>query len=123
MRQIARDLARRLAAAGVDARALAALVNEMATARAEAINREGLQAQTAYLLQAYGPGESKASLWAIGRDRTSREQDHRLRPGEPGDVGRAGGPASCSPTTRSPTARGSPPSALSWRLGRRSKPH
>jgi len=64
MRQIARDLARRLAAAGVDARALAALVNEMATARAEAINREGLQAQTAYLLQAYGPGEIES--FALG---------------------------------------------------------
>jgi hypothetical protein len=33
------------------------LVNDMAAARAEVINREGLQAQIAYLLEAYGPGE------------------------------------------------------------------
>jgi hypothetical protein len=57
MSQIARDLARRLAAAGVDASALAALVTDIAAARAEAINREGLQAQIAYPLEAYGLGE------------------------------------------------------------------
>jgi hypothetical protein len=55
--QIARDLARRLTVAGVDASVFAALVNHMAAARAEAINHEGLQAQIAYLLEAYGPGE------------------------------------------------------------------
>jgi hypothetical protein len=64
MSQIARDLARRLTAAGVDATALAVLVNDMAAARAEAVNREGLQAQTAYLLEAYGPGEIES--FALG---------------------------------------------------------
>ena len=43
--------------AGVDPSVLAALVNEMATARAEAINQEGLRAQITYLLEAYGPSE------------------------------------------------------------------
>jgi hypothetical protein len=57
MSQIARDLARRLAAACADASVLTALVTDPASARAEAINREGLQAQIAYLLEAYGPGE------------------------------------------------------------------
>jgi hypothetical protein len=57
MSQIARDLTRRLAAAGVDASVFAALVSEMAAACAEAINREGLGAQVVYLLEAYGPGE------------------------------------------------------------------
>jgi hypothetical protein len=32
-------------------------VNEVAAARADAINREGLKAQIAFLLEAYGPGE------------------------------------------------------------------
>jgi isopentenyl diphosphate isomerase/L-lactate dehydrogenase-like FMN-dependent dehydrogenase len=57
MSRIARDLVRRLAAAGVDASVLAVLVSDMTEARAEAINHEGLQAQIAYLLEAYGPGE------------------------------------------------------------------
>lgn len=57
MNRTARDLTRHLAEAGVDAAALAALVNDMAAARAEAITREGLQAQFAYLLEAYGPDE------------------------------------------------------------------
>jgi len=57
MSRIARDLARRLAAAGIDAARLAAHVSDMATARAEAINGEGLEAQIAYLLEARGPGE------------------------------------------------------------------
>lgn len=57
MSRIARDLARRLTAAGADPSALAALVSDMAEARAEAINREGLEAQLAFLLEAYGPDE------------------------------------------------------------------
>jgi hypothetical protein len=57
MSQIARDLARRLAGAGIGAAALAPIVNDMAAARAEAINCEGLQSQIEYLLEAYGPGE------------------------------------------------------------------
>lgn len=57
MSRNARDLARRLAAAGVDPLALAALVSDMTAARTEAINREGLEAQIAFLLEAYGPGE------------------------------------------------------------------
>jgi hypothetical protein len=57
MSQIARDLARRLAAAAVDASTLAALVNDMAAARADTINSDGLQAQVTYLLEAYGPGD------------------------------------------------------------------
>jgi hypothetical protein len=56
MSRVARDLARRVAAAGIDASALAAVVNEVAAARADAINREGLEAQVAYMLEAYGPG-------------------------------------------------------------------
>lgn len=57
MSRVARDLARRLAAAGIEASALAAIVNEAAAVRADAINREGLKAQIAFLLEAYGPGE------------------------------------------------------------------
>ena len=57
MSRIGRDLARRLAASGVDVSVLAAIVNDMAAARSEAINREGLEAQIAYLLEAYGPDE------------------------------------------------------------------
>ena len=57
MSRIARDLARNLAAAGIDSSALSALVSDMAAARSEAINCEGLEAQIAYLLEAYGPGE------------------------------------------------------------------
>jgi hypothetical protein len=57
MSRIARDPARRLAAGGVDASGLTALVSDMAAARAEAINHEGLEAQIAYLLEAYGCGE------------------------------------------------------------------
>jgi hypothetical protein len=57
MSRIARDLARLLAASGVDVSVLAAVVNDMAAARSEAINREGLEAQIAYLLEAYGPDE------------------------------------------------------------------
>jgi hypothetical protein len=57
MSRIARDLARRLTAAGVDASVIAALVSDVGAARAEAINREGLQAQIAHLLEAYGPAE------------------------------------------------------------------
>jgi hypothetical protein len=57
MSRVARDLARRLAGAGIDSSALAAIVNETAVARAEAINADGLQAQIAFLLEAYGPGE------------------------------------------------------------------
>ena len=60
MSQVACDLARRLAAAGVDASVLAASVNDMTEARAEAINREGLLTQIAYLLEAYGPGETES---------------------------------------------------------------
>jgi hypothetical protein len=56
MSRIARDPARHLAAGGVDASGLTALVSDMA-ARAEAINHEGLEAQIAYLLEAYGCGE------------------------------------------------------------------
>ena len=57
MSRIACDVARRLAAAGVGASTLAALVNDMAAARAEAINGEGPEAQIAFLLEAYGPDE------------------------------------------------------------------
>lgn len=57
MSQISRDLARRLVAAGVSTSALAPIVTDMAAARAEAINREGLQSQVEYLLEAYGPSE------------------------------------------------------------------
>jgi hypothetical protein len=57
MSQIARNLARRLVAAGLDASVLSVLVKDTAAARAEAINSEGLQAQIAYLLETYGPGE------------------------------------------------------------------
>jgi hypothetical protein len=42
----------------VDASVLAAVVSDMPVARVEAINSEGLQAQVAYLLEAYGPGEN-----------------------------------------------------------------
>ncbi len=60
MSRIVRDLARRLTAGGIGENALAATVNEMASARVEAINSEGLQAQIAYLLEAYGPDEIQA---------------------------------------------------------------
>jgi hypothetical protein len=60
MSQIARDLARRLAAAGVNPAALAATVADVATARAEAVNAEGLRSQIEYLLETYGPGEIEA---------------------------------------------------------------
>lgn len=60
MSRIARDLARRLTAAGIDDRALAGTVADMAAARAEAVNSEGLQAQIAFLLEAYGPDEIEA---------------------------------------------------------------
>ncbi len=60
MSRTVRDLARRLAAAGVDSSALAAAVSDLAAARAEAINSDGLQAQIAYLLEAYGPGDIEA---------------------------------------------------------------
>lgn len=70
MSRLARHLARRLATAGIDASALAALVSEMAAARAEAINSEGLQAQIAYLLEAYGPGDIDAiALGNLPRER------------------------------------------------------
>jgi hypothetical protein len=68
--QIARDLTRRLVAAGVDTSVLIALVSDMATTRAAAINREGLHAQIAYLLEAYGPGEIES--FAFGNQ--SRER-------------------------------------------------
>jgi hypothetical protein len=55
-----RDLARRLAAAGVDSSALVPAVNDLAAARAEAINTDGLQAQISFLLEAYGPSEIEA---------------------------------------------------------------
>jgi hypothetical protein len=55
MSEIARVLAGRLAAAGVDASVLAARIRDMPETRVEAINHEGLQAQVAYLLEAYGP--------------------------------------------------------------------
>lgn len=57
MSRIARDLARGLTAAGVDASGLAALVSDMAATRAAAVNGEGPASQTAYLLEAYGPDE------------------------------------------------------------------
>jgi len=57
MSPVFRDLARHLAGAGVDSLVLAEFVNDMAPARAEAINREGLQAQISYLLKAYGASE------------------------------------------------------------------
>lgn len=60
MSRTARDLTRRLAEARVDAAALAALVNDMAAARADAINADGLQAQIGYLLESYDPGEIEA---------------------------------------------------------------
>jgi hypothetical protein len=60
MSRMVRDLARRLTAAGIGESALAATVNELAAARAQAINSEGLQAQIAHLLEAYGPDEIEA---------------------------------------------------------------
>jgi hypothetical protein len=60
MSQVSRDLERCLAAAGVEASALAPLVIDMSAARAEAINREGLRSQVEYLLETYGPGEIEA---------------------------------------------------------------
>lgn len=57
MSWIARDLARRQAAADVDASPLVALVIDRAAARAGAINRERPEAQIAHLLEAYGPAE------------------------------------------------------------------
>lgn len=71
MSRIARDLARRLVVAGVDASILDAPVNDMAAARADAINRKGLDAQIAYLLEAYGPGQIETL--ALG-DRPAEEQ-------------------------------------------------
>ncbi len=71
MSQATRDLARRLVAAGVDASVLAALVSDIAAARAEAINHEGLHAQIAYLLEFYGPGEIESL--ALG-NRSREEQ-------------------------------------------------
>lgn len=70
MSRIARDLARRLATAGADPSALVALVSDMAEARAEAINREGLEAQLAFLLEAYGPDEIE-TLVLRGRETQS----------------------------------------------------
>ena len=57
MSRLARDLARRLTGAGIYPSVLAAFVNDMALACAEATNREGLQAQISYLPEAYGPSE------------------------------------------------------------------
>ena len=60
MSRVARDLAPSLTAAGIGESVLAATVNAMAAARAEAINTQGLPAQIAYLLEAYGPDEIAA---------------------------------------------------------------
>ena len=57
MSRIAAELTRRLAAADIQTSVLAGAVTDMATARAEAVNAEGLRAQIEYLLQAYGPSE------------------------------------------------------------------
>jgi predicted DNA-binding transcriptional regulator AlpA len=67
MSRPARDLARRLTSAGIDPSVLVASVNDMASARAEAINREGLQAQISYLLEAYGPSEIESLALANRR--------------------------------------------------------
>jgi hypothetical protein len=71
MSRTARDLARRLAEAEVDAAALAVLVNDMAAARAAAINADGLQAQIGYLLESYGAAEIE-HLALGGRPRGDR---------------------------------------------------
>ena len=57
MSQIATELTRRLAAAGVEPSALAPTVADMAAAHAEAVNAEGLRSQIEYLLSAFGSGE------------------------------------------------------------------
>lgn len=57
MAQLARGLARRLAAAGIDAAALAATVSDVSAPRAEAINAEGLRSQIEFLLETYAPAE------------------------------------------------------------------
>ena len=67
MSRLARDLARRLTSAGIGSLALAAFVNDMALAREEAMNSEGLQAQISYLLEAYGHGEIES--FALGNPR------------------------------------------------------
>jgi hypothetical protein len=72
MSGIARDLARCLAAAGVDTVALAGAVRDVAAARAEAINGEGLQAQITYLLEAYGPSEIEA-IASVNRPHGARQ--------------------------------------------------
>ncbi len=60
MSRLARNLARRLATAGVDSSALAETVSDLTSGRAEAINCEGLQAQIDFLLEAQGPGKIEA---------------------------------------------------------------
>jgi hypothetical protein len=69
MSRLTRDLARRLAAAGVDASTLAKKVSDLASCRAAAINREGLQAQIDFVLEAYGPCEIEAiALGSLPRE-------------------------------------------------------
>jgi hypothetical protein len=57
MSRTAAELAQRLSAAGIQPPVLASTVTDMAAARAEAVNTEGLRAQIEYLLEAYGPAE------------------------------------------------------------------
>jgi thioredoxin-like negative regulator of GroEL len=76
MSQVARDLARRLVEAGIDAADLAAAVIDVAAARAEATNAEGLRAQVEFLLEAYGPGE-------IEELANAQRQDGRAAMSEP----------------------------------------
>ena len=57
MAQTARQLAKRLAAVGIGPEALTQEVLEVSAARGAAINEAGLEAQCAFLLEAYGPEE------------------------------------------------------------------
>jgi hypothetical protein len=90
MSRVARDLARRVAAAGIDASALIAVVNELAAARAEAINADGLQAQIAFLLEAYGPGE--VERMAFDHQRKARSHERGMANEDRRPCGDAGGP-------------------------------
>jgi hypothetical protein len=67
MSRTAAELALRLTAAGIQPAVLAPAVMDMAAARAEAVNIEGLRAQIEYLLEAYGPTEIERMATQVQR--------------------------------------------------------
>ena len=77
MAAAARSVAKRFADASIGPDALCQAGLVMSSARADAINRDGLEAQSGYLLEAYGPDELFARFSQCGRPRGSATDNCR----------------------------------------------